>query len=111
MSRQLQENTMEFNEAYKTLKGINEKLNNIESVEDAEQFIDDITSISVVHDIYDMEAEGFIINITVNGPYTYLDTVNNVIQYISAEGSLEWSPRFEKTQLIEKYINDYLYQA
>ena len=111
MTRQLQENTREFQEAYKTLKGINEKLNDLESVEDAEQFIDDTTSISVVHDIYDMEAEGFIIDITVNGPYTSLDTVNNVITYVSAEGSLEWYPKSEKTRLVEDYIIDYLYQA
>lgn len=111
MSRQLQENTMEYQDAYRTLKAINEQLNDMETMEDVKQFIDDASSISVIHDIYDTSADGFIIDITVNGPYISLNTVENVIKYDTMSGHLEWSPRFEKTQLIDDYINDYLYQA
>ena len=108
--RELDYNTVEYERAYSTLKAINDQLNELNTFEDVEAFIDDTLSISVVHDIHNHIADGFIVDITVGGPYIYLDTRKNVLMYTTAAGSLAWYPRFEKIKLIDDYINDYLYQ-
>lgn len=108
--RELDYNTVEYEEAYIKLQRINDQLNELDTLEDVKAFIDDASGISVVHDIYSHTAKGFIIDITVGGPYICLDTMNNVLMYTVAAGSLAWYPRFEKIELIDKYVNDYLYQ-
>lgn len=108
--KELDRNTVEYEEAYSTLKAINDQLNDLDTFEDVVKFMDKTISTAVVHDIYSTEADGFIIDIEQGGPYICLDTVNNVIKYIISAGSLAWYPRFEKIKLIDDYINDYLYQ-
>lgn len=108
--KELDYNTVEYDRAYSTLKAIDDQLNELDTLEDVEAFIDNTLSISVIHDIYNHTAEGFIIDITVGGPYIYLDTRKRVLKYVSPSGDLAWSPRFEKIKLIDDYINDYLYQ-
>lgn len=108
--KELDRNTVEYERAEKTLKAINDQLNELNTFEDVEAFIDDTLSISVVHDIYSHTADGFIIDITVGGPYIYLDTRKKILMYVTPSGDLAWCPRFEKIKLIDDYINDCLYQ-
>ena len=107
---QLDYNTVEYDRAYSTLKAINDQLNELNTLEDVRAFVDDTLRISVIHDIYSHTADGFIIDIRVDGSYIYLDTRRYVLMYITAAGYLAWYPRFEKIKLIDDYINDYLYQ-